>query len=124
MPTTEVPPNEWSLFFDSFSLRHEGWLVNLEVLDLADSPLKDEASALPLEGISADEKDGENIISISIGEDGRNRLRHEIESPTSVRLVQTDDGADKALEITSRSGRTLLEFRIPARLDTLDEYIA
>jgi len=124
MPTTEVPLNEWSLFFDSFSLRHEGWLVNLEVRDLADSPLKDEARALPLEGISADEKDGENLISISLGEDGATRLRHEIKSPTSVRLIQTDDGADKAVEIASSSGRTLLEFRIPARLDTLDEYIA
>jgi len=124
MPTTEVPPDEWGLFFDSFSLRHEGWLVNLAVLDQADSQLKDEATALPLEGIAADEKDGENIISISVGKEGTARLRHEIKAPISVRLVQTDDGADKAIEITSRSGKTMLEFRIPAHLDTLDQYIA
>ena len=31
MKTQEIPKNEWTGFFDSFSRKHEGWLVNLEI---------------------------------------------------------------------------------------------
>ena len=124
MPTTEIPKNEWSLFFDSFSLRHDGWLVDLDIDEQDVSHDKVEAHELPLEGIFADEKDSENIILISVGKTSEDRLRHEIEGATRVRLEQTDDGADKAIQIESRTGKTVLALRVPARLDTLDGYIA
>ena len=124
MPTTDIPRDEWPLFFDSFSLRHDGWLVDLDVDEQDGSHDKVEAHELPLEGIFADEKDSENTILISVGKTGEDRLRHEIEGATRVRLEQTDDGADKAIEIESRTGKTVLALRVPARLDTLDGYIA
>jgi hypothetical protein len=124
MPTTEIPKSEWSLFFDSFSLRHEGWLVDLDIDEQDISHDKLEVHDLPLVGISADEKDDENIISISVGKTSPDLLRHQIVDPTSVRLTQTDDGADKAIEITSGIGRTVLALRIPAHIDTLDGYVA
>jgi hypothetical protein len=132
MPTTDIPKTEWSLFFDSFSLRHEGWIVDLNVDGQDDiagktatngSKGKIEANDLPLEGISADEKDGENIISISVGKEGSVRLRHEIKEPKSVRLEATDDGADKAIEITAQSEKAYLLLRSPMHTDTVDGYV-
>ena len=35
MKTKETPKNEWPEFFDSFSRKHEGWLVNVEILGRA-----------------------------------------------------------------------------------------
>src|SRR5712691_4106374 len=122
MPTTEIPRSEWSLFFDSFSLRHQGWLVDLDVKNniLFKKP---EADELPLEGISADVKDQESIISISVGREGQDRLRHAIKEPTSVRLEQTDDGYDKAIEIDSKgSGKTFLRLRSSVADESVDGY--
>jgi hypothetical protein len=111
MPTTEIPKTEWSLFFDSFSMRHEGHLVTVEVDgEIMNAGLL-EASRIPLEGVAVDAKDGENIISITIGQEGQ--LRHEIKEPTLVRLEQTDDGYDKTIEITSSSEVSRLELCNP-----------
>lgn len=114
MPTTEIPKSEWSLFFDSFSLRHEGWMVDLDIQQKNDIHDKIEVHDLPLVGISADQKSGENFISISVGKTAPELLRHEIASPTNVLLTQTDDGYDKALEIRSKVSRTIMGLRIPA----------
>lgn len=112
MPTTEIPKSEWRLYFDSFSLRHEGWTVDLEVEQKNDIHDKFEVHDLPLAGITADVKDGENVISISVGKMAPELLRHEIVAPTSVLLTQTDDGYDKAIEIKSKTSRVLLGLRI------------
>ena len=121
MPTTEIPRNEWSLFFDSFSLRHYRWPVDLDIAERNVHHDWFEADDLPLEGIYADEKGGENTISISVGKTSEDLLRHEIAGATSVRLEQTDDGFDKAIEITSQTGKTVLAFRIPMRSNMLDD---
>jgi len=87
MPTTEVPLNEWSLFFDSFSLRHEGWLVNLEVRDLADSPLKMKLGLYHSKVFLLMRKMARTSSQSVLGEDGATRLRQlKFKSPTSVRL--------------------------------------
>ena len=121
MPTMEIPRDEWSLFFDSFSLRHRGWLVSL---DVKDNPVfkRPEANELPLEGISADVKAAENVISISVGHEGYDRLSHAVKEPTTVRLEQTADGYDKAIEIDSHSGKTYLRLRSPMASGAIDGY--
>jgi len=111
MPTTEIPKTEWSLFFDSFNMRHEGHLVTVEVDGEVMNEGLLEAHRIPLDGIAADEKAGENVISITVGQEGQ--LRHEIKEPTLVRLEQTDDGYDKTLEILSDSEVSRLELCNP-----------
>jgi hypothetical protein len=63
----EIPRDEWAGFLDSFSRQHEGWLVSLEVLG-AEIGAQVEAQGLPLEGITAELKGGnEDAVTIILG---------------------------------------------------------
>ena len=111
MPTRYIPRDEWTSFFDGFSLQHREWLVSIEVLS-SDIGAQVEAREVPLQGITADLRDGgEDIISIIVGRIPEEHLTHNIYAPTHVRLKQTKDGADEALEIESPNLVTLLRFR-------------
>src|SRR5258708_22985608 len=125
MPVIEIPRSKWSQFFDSFSLRHQGWLVSLEIKN---DGLLDrlEVIELPLEGISVDDKANKadkanrNIISISVGREGQSRLRHAVTDPTTVRLEQTADLYDEAIEIDAHSReKTDLLVHAPMTSDAL-----
>jgi hypothetical protein len=123
MKTQEIPKNEWSRFFDSFSRKHEGWLVNLEIFG-PDIGAQIEERELALEGITDewDETEG-NTIMIMTGVKPDDHITHSITRPTQVSLEQTDEGADAALAIKSGDGvTTLLRFRsvvLPEMLDAI-----
>ena len=53
MATREISRNQWVEFFNDFSKQHQGWLSTLEIIrdNVGD---QEEASRLPLVGISAD----------------------------------------------------------------------
>jgi hypothetical protein len=112
MQTREIPKNEWTGFFDSFSRKHQGWLVNLEIFG-PDIGAQVEQQELALEGITDewDETLG-NTIMIMTGAKPDDHITHSIIHPTAVSLEQTDEGADVALAIKSSDGTTtLLRFR-------------
>jgi len=120
MPTREIPRAGWVSFFNSFSGKHEGWLVTVEVIgpDIGD---QEEAKELPLVGISADLKDNENFVNITVGRLPEDRMMHTVTDAARVWLKQSDEGADEALEIESKDGtKTLLTFRASVLPDTLD----
>ena len=112
MTTREIPRDEWVAFFDGFSRQHEGWLVAVEVLG-ADIGAQVEARELPLGGVTADLKGrDEGAISITLGESAENHVMHTITAPAHIRLEQTAEGANAALQIESAGGATtLLRFR-------------
>lgn len=106
MATREIPRESWKEFFNGFSRRHEGWLVDVQIL----GPLgaQHEAENLPLEGISADHANKD--ISIATIEKDK-IVEHFVTKPTHV-LVEEADGAERALEIESSDGeKTLVTFR-------------
>jgi hypothetical protein len=119
MPTREIPPEAWHEFLDRFSRQHEGWLVTLEVLGrLGAQP---EARELPLRGISARSHGRHREISVVIGEAPEASLTHIVAAPRHLRLDQTEEGADRALQIESEDGETtLLQFRSAALPETVD----
>ena len=123
MKTQEIPKEEWTGFFDSFSRKHEGWLVSLEIFG-PEIGAQVEERELALEGITAawDEKEG-NTIMIMTGLKPDAHVTHSVTSPTSVSLEQTDEGADAALAIKSGDGlTTLLRFRsavLPEMVDAV-----
>jgi len=95
-------------------------LTSVEVIG-PDIGAQVEAHELPLEGISADLKDKENVISISLGRESEDFVSHEVADPEHVRLLQTDDGADQALQIEAQDGTTtLVRFRTTALPGSLD----
>jgi hypothetical protein len=112
MATREIPREEWIEFFDGFSRQHEGWLVTVEVLG-SELGAQVEARELRLEGITADLKgDDEDTISIMVGETPDDHVTHTITAPSHVRLEQTQEGANEALQIESGDRvTTLLRFR-------------
>ena len=72
MDSTEIPREQWLRFFDDFSKKHEGWIVNWEVLgrDIGD---QEKTIRLPLIGISADVKARRPSIDIIVGQTRRAR---------------------------------------------------
>ena len=51
----------------------------------------------------------------------RDHVAHVVRAPTRVRLTQTDEGADEALEIDSQDGATTrLRFRVAALPEAVD----
>ena len=123
MRTQEIPKKEWTEFFDNFSRKHEGWLVNLEVFG-PEIGAQVEERELALEGITAagDETAGSTIM-IMTGTKADDHITHSVTSPISVSLEQTDEGAAAALVIKSGDGlTTLLRFRsavLPEMVDAV-----
>jgi hypothetical protein len=122
MQTKEIPKSEWTPFFDSFSRKHEGWLVNLEIFG-PEIGAQVEQRELALEGITHERDEVEDAIMIMIGARPDDHVTHSISQPTAVSLEQTDEGADAALAIKSDDGTTtLLRFRsavLPEMVDSV-----
>ena len=123
MKTQEIPEKEWTAFFDSFSRKHEGWLVRMEIFG-PEIGAQVEEGDLALKGITHEfhEKEG-NTITIMTGAKPDDHITHSISRPTQVSLEQTDEGADAALAIKSGDGdTTLVRFRsviLPEMVDAV-----
>ena len=103
----EIPRDEWAEYLDTFCRQHEGWLVRLEVLG-AEVGARVEAKELPLQGVTAELKGGEDAITITVGREGPERVTHTVTRPAHVRVEQSEDGADMTLQIESADGLTTL----------------
>jgi Family of unknown function (DUF5335) len=124
MQTQEIPRHEWRSFFDTFSLKHEGWLAAVEILG-ADVGAQKEVRALPLAGVSVSSGGDESeTIAIDLGMAPNDHVSHAIADPTNVWLEQTDEGADAALEIEASDGtKTLLRFRSTVPAEFVDRVV-
>lgn len=124
MQTREIPINEWTGFFDNFSRKHAGWLVNLEIFG-PEIGAQVQQRHLALGGITDewDEVEG-NTITIMTGLKPDDHITHSITHPTAVSLEQTDEGADAALAIKSSDGMTTLLWFRSAMLPELVDAVA
>jgi hypothetical protein len=124
MSTQEIPRDEWTSFFDTFSRQHEERLVTVEVL-ASDIGAQTEARELPLAGITATLKGSEpDSISIIVGDALEGRLTHTITGPMRVWLERTAEGANAALEIEAADGaKTLLRFRSALPPEMMDSVV-
>jgi len=119
MVTREIPPGEWKEFFDEFTRRHEGWLVTVE--NFGDLGAQVEVQERVLKGIVAELRAGSSEIEIMTGDSPDETLTHVVAHPTRVRIEETSEGAESALEIQSRDeGTTLVSFRAKALPETVD----
>jgi hypothetical protein len=110
MRSQEIPSDQWVPFFNDLSKRHQGDHVTIELMgrDIGDQR---EAQDQELMGITVDPPSGACKIEVMAGELAGANISHEIAHPIHVRLAQSDDGHDAALEIESDSGpRTLVRF--------------
>ena len=120
MPTTQIQQNDWVTFFDSFSNRHRGWLVTLEIMD-PDIGDQTEARDLPLVGITAELSDrGPDQIEIVVGTESDKHVSNTIVEPSEVWLKSNEEGADEVLEIKGENETALLRFRASIRPELVD----
>ncbi len=96
----KIPMDEWSGFLESFSLQHDGWLVDVSSGPPAAGTLVREA---PLEGITTRSGPGQREVVVTVGggrEEHRQLVAHD---PVSIRL-ESEGGVDQGLEIESKEG--------------------
>ena len=111
MQTRAIPQSEWPGFLNSFSSRHLGWTVNVEVFGL-DIGAQVEGTGLLFRGLTDewDEIKG-STITIMAANKADGHVSHSISRPTEISLEITDGGDDAVLAITGEDGlRTLLTF--------------
>jgi hypothetical protein len=114
VPAIDIPREQWPEFLETFSRQHRAWLTTIE-------PAVRGGNARPLRAVEPVRQGGVlTAIEISFaGDSGGDTVR--IENPITLRLHQTAEGADRALEITDEKGFcTRVGFRTTAPSDMLD----
>lgn len=114
MQTKEIKRNEWPAFFDSFSNRHQSWIVNVEIFgpEIGDQI---EERQLALQGITAelDGQEGDTVL-VMAGAKADDHITHSIARAAQVNVEQTDEGAERSVAIVAEDGTTtLLRFTSP-----------
>ncbi|HEU5248543.1 MAG TPA: DUF5335 family protein [Thermoanaerobaculia bacterium] len=118
--TREIKREEWPDFFDAFSRRHEGWLVTIELLD-KEMGDQIEVENKALKGIVVERRRDPKVIDIFVWNKPNEDSSHIIDKPTRVRVEETEEGAEAAVEIQSEDhATTLLTFRSAALPETVD----
>jgi hypothetical protein len=115
MPAIDIPRDQWPEFLDTFSRQHRAWLTTVE------PDIRGGTAARPLRAVEPVRERG-TLAAIEIsfaGDSGGDRVR--VENPIALRLHQTAEGADRAIEITDDEGFcTRIGFRTTAPSDMLD----
>jgi hypothetical protein len=115
VPAIDIPREQWVEFLDTFSRQHRAWLTTVE-------PALRGVDARPLRAVEPVREGGVlTAIEISFaGDSGGDTVR--VEHPIALRLRQTPEGADRAIEITDDEGFcTRVGFRTTTRpSDMLD----
>jgi Family of unknown function (DUF5335) len=115
-----IAPESRKAELDSFSRRHEGWLVSITTRT-PDGRIAVEAHDLPLRGVSPGSHDSSDI-AVTVG-DTQNHLTHDVHDAIALRLELTGDRAERALVIDAKDGSTTsIEFRSPARVEEVDGF--
>lgn len=73
-----------------------------------------------LQGLSRERRGPHSELVVSVGS-GESHMSHRIPAPARMTLEEAPDGAHKGLRIVSNNGdESVIEFRAPARPDSLD----
>jgi hypothetical protein len=114
VPAIDIPRERWPEFLDTFSRQHRAWLTTIE-------PSVRAVDARPLRAVEPVQEGGVlSAIEISLaGDSGGDTVR--VERPIALRLHQTPEDADRAIEITDDEGFcTRVGFRTTAPSEMLD----
>jgi hypothetical protein len=114
VPAIDVPREQWAEFLETFSRQHRAWLTTIE-------PSVRGVDARPLRAVEPVREGGVlTAIEISFaGDSSGDTVR--VEHPIALRLRQTPEGADRAIEITDDEGFcTRVGFRTTAPSEMLD----
>ena len=109
----DIKKQDWTDFFEAVSMRRYKWTARIEVInpEIGDQTLTD---GLPLNGITAEAKDDQISIDISVGENTHAHQTHKIRNPTRVLFLAAPDKEDEVIDIEEADGtKTLITFIEP-----------
>jgi hypothetical protein len=112
--TRLIPDQEWADFFDSFSRRHENWIVSMETFDRLTSE-QTGSRTLRLRSIATVGR-----MIVIVGEDDLNEVSQLVRTPSRVLLTQSKAGADEGIEIDSDNSLLVLRFRTAVLPELVD----
>jgi hypothetical protein len=117
MAVLDLHQSTWRQQLDSFSRRHEGWLVSLRTV-MPDGQVTTGARDVRLQGVVIGSPADDLLIMLG---SSRDHLTHVVRKPATVKLDITAERAERALVIQSADGTTTtLEFRSPLRPEDVD----
>lgn len=104
METRVIPEDQWVQFANAFSRDHAGQAVRIEVME-EEAGRRSLAQGLPLQGLSFDLRGTRPAsIEVSAGERPEEHVRHVIDMPMFIRVLQGDRGEDVSVEIEPARG--------------------
>jgi len=120
MSLRDIPRSEWATALQAFTNDHRAWLATVERIDVVGARHL-EAVERPLSAVMP-EMEARRVVGIAIQfqADSHSKMVH-VETPTRLRLDQSDSGTAGALEIEARNGeRTRIRFRAIPPAEALD----
>jgi hypothetical protein len=120
MSNVAIPPAEWNQVLESFTERHRGWLVRIQIHDLkTEEDVRFEFT--PLHSIELDTEDPNNPrINVTVVADHK-LIKHVLFRPSRLTLQLSATGADESLNIQSLNTSTTIRFRTAVLPDVVDD---
>ena len=115
MPRERIEPASWAPFLEGFAGQHRGWLVTVAQTGSAGNQ-RVVIDQQPLLDVAIDG----DAIEISTGIEDSGHSRHRIDNVTDVLVDRAGGDAVAALRIVSRSGETLIRFRVVISPELVD----
>jgi hypothetical protein len=117
--TMIVAQSEWGTFLQSFTSRHNGWMVSIETHDVQTRETVT-SRFVRLESVELDLEDRKNPrINVTV-RDGQNEIKHILFRPSELVLQTSPDGNDEGLRIVSINTVTTVRFRVAASPELVD----
>jgi hypothetical protein len=114
-----IPRDQWREELDSFSRRHEGWIVRVAVTEPGGRS-RFEARDIRLRGVAAELTHTPAIV-VMVGDHPDAQMAHQVTNPQGLEFEQTETGTISALVVRSGDGtETAVEFRSPMRPEDVD----
>ena len=105
--TSEIPREQWKVFFDDLTKRRFEWETKIEIFDddIGNQILD---KGLPLNGITIEKKAEDTFIEIFIGTDDERHQTHTIKNPTKINYLGEGEKPSGIVEIVEMNTRKTL----------------
>jgi len=119
----EIPVNEWTRVFETFTGQHENWLVRMQTFNPAHAQQLSTES-LRLKSISANFADPASPVIAIAGESESSDVSHIVRRPSHVVLTQNEAGADEGVDILSENLHIVIRFGTVILPELVDGMVA
>lgn len=111
--TREIPKEKWKDFFDELSRKKFNWETMVQVFNY-ETGAQILNESLPFAGITFEEKNGQKMIEIIVGNGLENHQSHTIFDPEKIAFATELSASKSTLDLEDKSGtKTLVTFIQP-----------